>query len=553
MSAKDIRFSEDARQQMLKGVNTLADAVKATLGPKGRHVLLDKSFGAPRVTKDGVSVAKEITLKNKFENMGAQMVREVASKTADVAGDGTTTATVLSQAIFREGVKAVAAGMNPMDLKRGIDMAVEAIVEDLGKRKRAVAGKAEIAQVATISANGDTRIGEIIAEAMEVVGKEGVITVEEAKGLETTLDTVKGMQFDRGYLSPYFSTNMEKMVAELENPFILVTDRKISNMQQILPLLEGAVQAGRSLLIVAEDIEGEALATLVVNKLRGGLKVAAVKAPGFGDRRKAMLEDIATLTGATFASEELGISLESLTLDSLGTAKSVTITKDATTVVDGAGDKKAVESRVEQIRAQIEATSSDYDREKLQERLAKLAGGVAVINIGGATEIEVKEKKDRIDDALAATRAAVEEGVVPGGGVALLRALPTLDGLNASNNDQKTGIDIVRRAIQAPLRTIATNAGVDGSIIIGKVLEMKKETEGYNAATNEFVDMFDAGIIDPTKVVRTALQDAASVAGLMITTEVMVTDYPTDESKAGMPDMSAMGGMGGMGGMMGGM
>ncbi|MBA43823.1 MAG: chaperonin GroEL [Magnetococcales bacterium] len=553
MSAKDIRFSEDARQQMLKGVNTLADAVKATLGPKGRHVLLDKSFGAPRVTKDGVSVAKEITLKNKFENMGAQMVREVASKTADVAGDGTTTATVLSQAIFREGVKAVAAGMNPMDLKRGIDMAVEAIVEDLGKRKRAVAGKAEIAQVATISANGDTRIGEIIAEAMEVVGKEGVITVEEAKGLETTLDTVKGMQFDRGYLSPYFSTNMEKMVAELDNPFILVTDRKISNMQQILPLLEGAVQAGRSLLIVAEDIEGEALATLVVNKLRGGLKVAAVKAPGFGDRRKAMLEDIATLTGATFASEELGISLESLTLDSLGTAKSVTITKDATTVVDGAGDKKAVESRVEQIRAQIEATSSDYDREKLQERLAKLAGGVAVINIGGATEIEVKEKKDRIDDALAATRAAVEEGVVPGGGVALLRALPTLDGLNASNNDQKTGIDIVRRAIQAPLRTIATNAGVDGSIIIGKVLEMKKETEGYNAATNEFVDMFDAGIIDPTKVVRTALQDAASVAGLMITTEVMVTDYPTDESKAGMPDMSAMGGMGGMGGMMGGM
>ena len=553
MSAKDIRFSEDARQQMLKGVNTLADAVKATLGPKGRHVLLDKSFGAPRVTKDGVSVAKEITLKNKFENMGAQMVREVASKTADVAGDGTTTATVLSQAIFREGVKAVAAGMNPMDLKRGIDMAVEAIVEDLGKRKRAVAGKAEIAQVATISANGDTRIGEIIAEAMEVVGKEGVITVEEAKGLETTLDTVKGMQFDRGYLSPYFSTNMEKMVAELENPFILVTDRKISNMQQILPLLEGAVQAGRSLLIVAEDIEGEALATLVVNKLRGGLKVAAVKAPGFGDRRKAMLEDIATLTGATFASEELGISLESLTLDSLGTAKSVTITKDATTVVDGAGDKKAVESRVEQIRAQIEATSSDYDREKLQERLAKLAGGVAVINIGGATEIEVKEKKDRIDDALAATRAAVEEGVVPGGGVALLRALPTLDGLNASNNDQKTGIDIVRRAIQAPLRTIATNAGVDGSIIIGKVLEMKKETEGYNAATNEFVDMFDAGIIDPTKVVRTALQDAASVAGLMITTEVMVTDYPTDESKAGMPDMSAMGGMGGMGGGMMGM
>lgn len=548
MSAKDIRFSEDARQQMLKGVNTLADAVKATLGPKGRHVLLDKAYGAPRVTKDGVSVAREITLKNKFENMGAQMVREVASKTADVAGDGTTTATVLSQAIFREGVKAVAAGMNPMDLKRGIDMAVEAIVEDLGKRKRAVAGKAEIAQVATISANGDTRIGEIIAEAMEVVGKEGVITVEEAKGLETTLETVKGMQFDRGYLSPYFSTNMEKMLADLDNPYILVTDRKISNMQQILPLLEGAVQNGRSLLIIAEDIEGEALATLVVNKLRGGLKVAAVKAPGFGDRRKAMLEDIATLTGATFASEELGVSLESLTLNELGTAKSVTINKDTTTIVDGAGEKKAVESRVEQIRAQIEATTSDYDREKLQERLAKLAGGVAVINIGGATEIEVKEKKDRIDDALAATRAAVEEGVVPGGGVALLRTLPVLDGLNALNNDQKTGIDIIRRAIQSPLRTIATNAGVDGSVIVGKVLEMKNETEGYNAATDEFVDMFEAGIIDPTKVVRTALQDAASVAGLMITTEVMVTDFPTDDSKAAMPDMSGMGGMGGMGG-----
>lgn len=547
MSAKDIRFSEDARQQMLKGVNTLADAVKATLGPKGRHVLLDRPFGAPRVTKDGVSVAKEITLKNKFENMGAQMVREVASKTADVAGDGTTTATVLSQAIFREGVKAVAAGMNPMDLKRGIDLAVTAIVEDLGKRKRAVAGKSDIAQVATISANGDTRIGEIIAEAMEIVGKEGVITVEEAKGLETTLETVKGMQFDRGYLSPYFSTNMEKMLADLDNPYILVTDRKISNMQQILPVLEGVVQNGRSLLILAEDVEGEALATLVVNKLRGGLKVVAVKAPGFGDRRKAMLEDIAILTGATVASEELGITLESLTLDSLGTAKSIIITKDATTIVDGAGDKKAVEARVEQLRAQIAETSSDYDREKLQERLAKLAGGVAVINIGGATEIEVKEKKDRIEDALAATRAAVEEGVVAGGGVALLRAMKALDGLNTANNDQKTGVDIIRRAVQSPLRTIASNAGVDGSVIVGKVLEMKNETEGYNAATNEFVDMFEAGIIDPTKVVRTALQDAASVAGLMITTEVMVTDFPTDDAKSGAPDMGGMGGMGGMG------
>ncbi len=551
MNAKDIRFSEDARQQMLKGVNILADAVKATLGPKGRHVLLDKSFGAPRVTKDGVSVAKEITLKNKFENMGAQMVREVASKTADIAGDGTTTATVLSQSIFREGVKAVAAGMNPMDLKRGIDLAVTAIVEDLGKHKRAVSGKSDITQVATISANGDTRIGEIIAEAMEVVGKEGVITVEEAKGLETTLDTVKGMQFDRGYLSPYFSTNMEKMVVEMENPLVLITDRKVSNMQQILTLLESVVQSGRNLLIIAEDVEGEALATLVVNKLRGGLKVAAVKAPGFGDRRKEMLEDIAVLTGATVASEDMGITLESMTIESLGSAKSITINKDTTTIVDGSGDKKAVETRVEQIRMQVEETSSDYDREKLQERLAKLAGGVAVINVGGATEIEVKEKKDRIDDALAATRAAVQEGVVAGGGVALLRAGKVLDGLNVANNDQKTGIDIIRRAIQSPLRTIANNAGVDGSVIVGKVMEMTKETEGYNAATDEFVDMFEAGIIDPTKVVRTALQDSASVAGLMITTEVMVTDYPKDESApaAGMPDMGGMGGMGGMMGM----
>ena len=552
MNSKDIRFSEDARQRMLQGVNKLADAVKATLGPKGRHVLLEKSFGAPRVTKDGVSVAKDIVLSDKFENMGAQMVREVASRTADIAGDGTTTATVLAQGIYREGVKAVAAGMNPMDLKRGIDMAVDTIVEDLQKRKRAVAGKAEIAQVATISANGDTRIGEIIAEAMEVVGKEGVITVEEAKGLETTLDTVKGMQFDRGFLSPYFSTNAEKMVTEMEDPMILLTDRKISNMQQILPLLESVVQANRNLLIVAEDVEGEALATLVVNKLRGGLKVAAVKAPGFGDRRKAMLEDIAVLTGATVASEDLGIKLENLTMENLGTAKSITINKDTTTVVDGNGDKKAIEARVEQIRTQMEETTSDYDREKMQERLAKLVGGVAVINVGGSSEIEVKEKKDRIDDALAATRAAVEEGVVAGGGVALLRSLPCLDGLNAANNDQKVGVDIVRRAIQWPLRTIANNAGADGSVIVGKVLDLKNANDGYNAATGEFVDMFSAGIIDPTKVVRTALQDAASVAGMMITTEVMVADSPKSESSSSAgPDMSGMGGMGGMGGMMG--
>ena len=553
MSAKDIRFSEDARQRMLQGVNKLADAVKATLGPKGRHVLLDKSFGAPRVTKDGVSVAKEISFSNKFENMGAQMVREVASRTADIAGDGTTTATVLSQGIYREGVKAVAAGMNPMDLKRGIDMAVDAIVEDLHKRKRAVAGKSDIAQVATISANGDTRIGEIIAEAMEVVGKEGVITVEEAKGLETTLDSVKGMQFDRGFLSPYFSTNTEKMVTEMDEPLLLVTDHKISNMQQILPLLESVVQANKNLVIIAEDVEGEALATLVVNKLRGGLKVAAVKAPGFGDRRKAMLEDIAVLTGATVASEDLGIKLENMTMEHLGSAKSITINKDTTTIVDGNGDKKAIEARVDQIKTQIEDTTSDYDREKLQERLAKLAGGVAVINVGGASEVEVKEKKDRIDDALAATRAAVEEGVVPGGGVALLRSLGALEGLNAANNDQKTGIDIIRRAIQWPLRTIANNAGEDGSVIVGKVLELKKETEGYNAATGEYTDMFDAGIIDPTKVVRTALQDAASVAGMMITTEVMIADEPKKEgesaSAAGAPDMSGMGGMGGMMGM----
>ncbi len=550
--AKDIRFNEDARKKMLTGVNTLADAVKVTLGPKGRNVLLDKSFGAPRVTKDGVSVAKEISLKDKFENMGAQMVREVASKAVDHAGDGTTTATVLAQAIFKEGTKSVAAGMNPMDLKRGIDMSVEAMVAELGNMKKDVAGKGEIAQVATISANGDSAIGEIIAEAMEVVGKEGVITVEEAKGLETTLDSVKGMQFDRGYLSPYFCTNMEKMTTEMSSPVIFVTDKKITNLQQILPVLEPVAQGGKELLLIAEDIEGEALAALVVNKLRGGLKVAAVKAPGFGDRRKAMLEDIATLTGAVVFSDDMGMDFEKseITPDMLGTAKSVTITKDHTTIVDGAGDKALVEARCEQIRAQMAETSSDYDKEKLQERLAKLAGGVAVINVGGATEVEVKEKKDRIDDALAATRAAVEEGVVAGGGVALLRAAKVLDTLNTANADQKAGVAIIRRAIQEPMRQIATNAGVDGAVVVGKVLENNKTTWGYNAATGEYVDMLDAGIIDPTKVVRTALQDAASVSGLMVTTEVMVTDMPEEKAAGGMPDMGAMGGMGGMGGMM---
>ena len=550
--AKDIRFNEDARKKMLAGVNTLADAVKVTLGPKGRNVLLDKSFGAPRVTKDGVSVAKEISLKDKFENMGAQMVREVASKAVDHAGDGTTTATVLAQAIFKEGTKSVAAGMNPMDLKRGIDMSVEAMVAELGNMKKDVAGKGEIAQVATISANGDSAIGEIIAEAMEVVGKEGVITVEEAKGLETTLDSVKGMQFDRGYLSPYFCTNMEKMTTEMSAPVIFVTDKKITNLQQILPVLEPVAQGGKELLLIAEDIEGEALAALVVNKLRGGLKVAAVKAPGFGDRRKAMLEDIATLTGAVVFSDDMGMDFEKseITPDMLGTAKSVTITKDHTTVVDGAGDKALVEARCEQIRAQMAETSSDYDKEKLQERLAKLAGGVAVINVGGATEVEVKEKKDRIDDALAATRAAVEEGVVAGGGVALLRAAKVLDTLNTANADQKAGVAIIRRAIQEPMRQIATNAGVDGAVVVGKVLESDKATWGYNAATGDYVDMLEAGIIDPTKVVRTALQDAASVSGLMVTTEVMVTDMPEEKAAGGMPDMGAMGGMGGMGGMM---
>ncbi len=548
--AKQIQFSSDARNKMLRGVNTLADAVKATMGPKGRTVLLDKTYGAPHVTKDGVSVAKEISLKDKFENMGAQMVKEVASKTADLAGDGTTTATVLTQSIFTEGTKAVAAGMNPMDLKRGVDMAVTRVVENLQKMSRKVSSTTEIAQVATISANGDASIGEKIAEAIDVVGKEGVITVEEAKGLETTLETVKGMQFDRGYLSPYFCTNTEKMVTELDEPLILLSDKKISNLQQILPILEGAMKSGRSLLLIAEDIESEALATLVVNRLRGGLKVAAVKAPGFGDRRKEMLEDLAILTGGTLVSEDLGVTLESLTLDTLGTAKSVTITKDVTTIVQGAGDKTAVEARCEQIRNQMAATTSDYDKDKLQERLAKLAGGVAVIKVGGATEIEVKEKKDRIDDALAATRAAVEEGIVAGGGVALLRSTTMLDGLNTMNQDQKTGVDIIRRALQAPIRQISSNAGHDGAVIAGKVLEADSDTYGFNAATDEYVDMIEAGIVDPTKVVRTALQDAASVSSLMITTEVMITDDEEDTASATAAAASAMGGMGGMPGMM---
>ncbi len=552
MSSKDIRFSADARSKMLKGVNTLADAVKATLGPKGRNVVLDKSFGAPRVTKDGVSVAKEITLKDKFENMGAQMVKEVASKTEDIAGDGTTTATVLTQAIFREGVKAVAAGMNPMDLERGIDLATTALVGDLGKQMKPISSKQEISQVATISANGDTSIGEHIAEAMEVVGKEGVVTVDEAKGLETVLETVKGMQFDRGYLSPYFVTDSEKMTADYDDALIMLVDGKISNLSQIVKTLEGVAQSSRPLIIVAEDVEGEALAALVVNRLRGGLKVAAVKAPGFGDRRKAMMEDIAILTGATVISEEVGHKLEDATVEMLGQAKTVNITKDHTTIVDGMGDKAAVEARVEQIRREMDATESDYDKEKLQERLAKLTGGVAVIKVGGASEVEVKEKRDRIDDALAATRAAVEEGVVAGGGVALVRASKALDGLNTENDDQAVGVNIVRRAIQEPIRQIATHAGVDGAVVAGKVMENPDASFGYNAATGEYTNMFEAGIIDPTKVVRTALQDAASVAGLMITTEVMVTDSADEKSGAdAAAAAAAMGGMGGMGGGMG--
>ncbi|WP_343564772.1 chaperonin GroEL [Kiloniella sp. b19] len=549
MAAKDVKFGTDAREKMLRGVDLLANAVKVTLGPKGRNVVLDKAFGAPRITKDGVSVAKEIELADKFENMGAQMVREVASKTNDLAGDGTTTATVLTQALIREGAKAVAAGMNPMDVKRGIDMAVEAAVEHLKGSAKTISTTGEVAQVGTISANGEAEIGNMIAEAMEKVGKEGVITVEEAKSLATELDVVEGMQFDRGYLSPYFVTNTEKMVAELENPYILLHEKKLTSLQPMLPLLEAAVQSSRPLLIIAEDVEGEALATLVVNKLRGGLKIAAVKAPGFGDRRKAMLEDIAILTGGTVVSEDVGIKLESVTLDMLGTAKRVAITKEETTIVDGAGEADMIEARCNQIRAQAEETSSDYDREKLQERLAKLAGGVAVLRVGGATEVEVKERKDRVEDAMNATRAAVEEGIVSGGGTALLGAVKALDGLEGANSDQSVGVGVVRRALEAPIRQISENAGYEGSIVVGKVRESSEAGFGFNAQTGEYLNLFEAGIIDPVKVVRTALQDAGSVSGLMITTEAMVADAPEDKAAAApaMPDMGGMGGMGGMG------
>ncbi|WP_050421172.1 chaperonin GroEL [Bradyrhizobium tropiciagri] len=526
MAAKDVKFSTEARERMLRGVDTLANAVKVTLGPKGRNVVIEKSFGAPRITKDGVTVAKEIELEDKFENMGAQMVREVASKTNDLAGDGTTTATVLAQAIVKEGTKSVAAGMNPMDLKRGIDLAVEAIVGDLKAHAKKVTSNDEIAQVGTISANGDTEIGRFLADAMQKVGNEGVITVEEAKSLNTELEVVEGMQFDRGYVSPYFVTNAEKMRVELEDPYILIHEKKLSGLQTMLPLLEAVVQTGKPLLIVAEDVEGEALATLVVNRLRGGLKVAAVKAPGFGDRRKAMLEDIAILTGGTAIAEDLGIKLENVTLNMLGRAKKVVIDKENTTIVNGAGAKKDIEARVAQIKAQIEETTSDYDREKLQERLAKLAGGVAVIRVGGATEVEVKEKKDRVDDALHATRAAVEEGILPGGGVALLRGLKALDSVKTTNADQKAGVDIVRRAIQVPARQIVQNAGEDGSLVVGKLLENASYNWGFNAATGEYQDLVKAGVIDPAKVVRTALQDAASVASLLITTEALVADKP---------------------------
>ena len=547
MAAKEVKFSADARTRMLAGIDVLANAVKVTLGPKGRNVVLDKSFGAPRISKDGVTVAKEIELEDKFENMGAQMVREVASKTSDEAGDGTTTATVLAQAIVREGMKAVAAGMNPMDLKRGVDLAVTAVVKELQGRSKKIKTEEEIAQVGTISSNGETEIGEMISEAMQKVGKEGVITVEEAKSTETELDVVEGMQFDRGYISPYFITNAEKMVADLEDPYILLHEKKLSGLQSMLPLLETVVQSGRPLLIIAEDIEGEALATLVVNRLRGGLKVAAIKAPGFGDRRKAMLEDIAILTGGQLVSEDLGIKLENVGLDMLGTAKKISITKEETTIVDGAGKKSDIQGRCSQIRAQVEDTSSDYDREKLQERLAKLAGGVAVIRVGGATEVEVKERRDRVDDAMNATRAAVEEGIVPGGGVALLRASKVLAKLETENNDQKVGIDIVRRALQAPVRQIAENAGVEGSVVVGKLLESKDAAIGFDAQTETYTDLVKAGIIDPTKVVRTALVYAASVAGLLITTEAMVAEKP--EEKSAMPAMPP-GGMGDMGGMM---
>jgi chaperonin GroEL len=543
MAAKEVKFGRSARERLLRGVDILADAVKVTLGPKGRNVVIDKSFGAPRITKDGVSVAKEIELEDKFENMGAQMVREVASKTNDIAGDGTTTATVLAQAIVREGQKAVAAGMNPMDLKRGIDLAVAEVVKDLAAKAKKINTSEEVAQVGTISANGDTQVGKDIAEAMQKVGNEGVITVEEAKTAETELEVVEGMQFDRGYLSPYFVTNPEKMIADLEDAYILLHEKKLSNLQAMLPVLEAVVQTGRPLLIIAEDVEGEALATLVVNKLRGGLKIAAVKAPGFGDRRKAMLEDLAILSGGTVISEDLGIKLENVTLDMLGRAKKVSITKENTTIVDGAGAKAEIEGRVAQIKAQIEETTSDYDREKLQERLAKLAGGVAVIRVGGATEIEVKEKKDRIDDALNATRAAVQEGIVPGGGVALLRSSTKIT-VKGVNDDQEAGINIVRRALQSLVRQIAENAGDEASIVVGKILDKNDDNFGYNAQTSEYGDMIAMGIVDPVKVVRTALQNAASVASLLITTEAMIAEIPRKDAPGGMP-----GGMGGMGGM----
>ncbi|MGX5828164.1 chaperonin GroEL [Mesorhizobium sp. 43Arga] len=540
MAAKEVKFHSDARERMLRGVNILADAVKVTLGPKGRNVVIDKSFGAPRITKDGVTVAKEIELEDKFENMGAQMVREVASKTNDLAGDGTTTATVLAQAIVREGAKAVASGMNPMDLKRGIDRAVDAIVAELKVNARKITRNDEIAQVGTISANGDAEIGRFLAEAMEKVGNEGVITVEEAKTAETELEVVEGMQFDRGYLSPYFITNQDKMRVELDEPYVLIHEKKLGNLQALLPVLEAVVQSGKPLLIIAEDVEGEALATLVVNKLRGGLKVAAVKAPGFGDRRKAMLEDIAILTGGTAISEDLGIKLEHVTLEMLGRAKKVAIEKENTTIVDGAGKKEEIQGRVTQIKAQIEETTSDYDREKLQERLAKLAGGVAVIRVGGATEVEVKEKKDRVDDALHATRAAVEEGILPGGGVALLRAAKALDAVAVDNPDQRYGVDIVRRAIEAPARQIAENAGAEGSIIVGKLREKTDFAFGWNAQTGEYGDLYSQGVIDPAKVVRTALQDAASVAGLLVTTEAMVAEKPKKEAAPSMPTGAGM-------------
>ncbi|HLO21990.1 MAG TPA: chaperonin GroEL [Methyloceanibacter sp.] len=544
MAAKEVKFGQDARERMLHGVDILANAVKVTLGPKGRNVVLEKSFGAPRITKDGVTVAKEIELEDKFENMGAQMVREVASKTSDTAGDGTTTATVLAQAIVKEGAKSVAAGANPMDLKRGIDLAVSAVLAELSAKAKKVTSSEEIAQVGTISANGDQEIGGMIAKAMQKVGNDGVITVEEAKALETELDVVEGMQFDRGYISPYFITDADKMRVELESPYILINEKKLSNLQTILPLLEAVVQSGKPLLVIAEDVEGEALATLVVNKLRGGLKVAAVKAPGFGDRRKAMLQDIAVLTGGQVISEDLGIKLENVTLDMLGRAKKVVITKDDTTIVDGAGKKADIEARVAQIKQQIEDTTSDYDREKLQERLAKLSGGVAVIKVGGVTEVEVRERKDRVDDALNATRAAVEEGILPGGGVALIRSQKVLDKINTANDDQKVGVNIVRRALQSPARQIAENAGEDGAVVVGKIVDKDDYSFGYNAATGEYGNLVKQGVIDPAKVVRTALQDAASVAGLLITTEAMVAEKPKKQGSA--PAMPGGGGMGGM-------